>query len=110
MRRRSCSSIFGIHSNDVGISVLAAFRIGYFPDEAWSNIPVLTLIGNDGDRFDIKARQHADDLRVSLGMKGNTVTDLEFHHFLIGLRSLHVTQPFQDSMVELDELCLIQVI
>ena len=65
---------------------------------------MVAVIGDDRDRLPVVARQHAFDGAVSVRLEGNSISNLEFKHLLVGMHLPEKTKPLDNPVIEVDEL------
>jgi hypothetical protein len=59
---------------------------------------MVAVIGDDRDRLPVVARQHALDGAVSVRLEGNSISNLEFKHLLVGTHLPEKTKPLDNSV------------
>jgi hypothetical protein len=67
---------------------------------------MLPVISNDSDSLSIVPRQHSNNRRLSLRLKGDTLADIELKHLLMCAHLPEKMQLFHDPIIKLDEFCL----
>ena len=67
---------------------------------------MLSIVGDNCNRLLIIAGQHTDHGWMTLGLKGNTITDLELQHSAVRTHLVYEAKALHDSMVEVDQFRL----
>jgi hypothetical protein len=94
---------FLAHSHDIRISFMRGAGIDDTVQNVWRNVPTLSGVRNDGNRFFVVAREHANDHRATLWLKGDAVSDFEVQHPFVRSRLMQKSKPLDDTVVEVDE-------
>jgi hypothetical protein len=69
---------------------------------------MLPIISNNGDSLLIVPGEHTNHLIVPIRLKSDTFTNIELEHLLMGAHLAKKTQTFNDSIIQIDELCLVK--
>ena len=65
---------------------------------------MLPVIGDDRNRLPIISSQHPNQGRAAPGLKGNTVSDLEFQHLSMRARLGQEAKALHNSVIEVNQL------
>jgi hypothetical protein len=78
--------------------------------EHWRNVPLLPVLGNHRDCLAVVLGDDAVEDRMPTGLKRHALTDAEIEHVGVSSHLLQELQAGDDSVVEVDELCLGQFV
>ena len=74
------------------------------------DIPSLTLLGDNRNRLLVVSREHAQKRLPSFGLERDPITDRKLQHSRMGSGLMQETQPFDDPIVQVDQLCFSKAI
>ncbi len=67
---------------------------------------MLPVIGDDCNRLSIVTSQHTNHGWVIPGLKGHTISDLEFQHLTVGAHLIQEAKTLYNPMIEVDQFRL----
>lgn len=98
------------HSNDVGRGGLSSIMTFWSAQEAWRDVPLATIIGDDRDGSFVVAGENALDQAMIAGLETHSVADTEIEHAGMRTHLLEETQPFDNPVVEVNQFSLTQLV
>ncbi len=92
-----------MHRNHVRVTDFGPLLLDYAMQEIRCDIPVFTGIGYDRDGLLVVPRNHSNYDGATFRLKGDTITDPEIEHPLMGPRLTQKSKTLDDSIIEIDE-------
>ncbi|HEY4646208.1 MAG TPA: hypothetical protein VIH25_08005 [Steroidobacteraceae bacterium] len=93
------------HGDDIRIAIPSAAGFDDPMQEVGSDIPTLSGLREDGNSLLVVTGEDANHHGAALWLKRDAVPDLEIEHPFMRPRLMKESQPFDDSVVEIDEFC-----